>query len=158
MVERSYQKLLRIYHHHVIIPAILYHFKLSWRPEFYNLSFFHDQNFIRTSQSRESMSDCQDSTVFELLSDYFLVDGIVFNINISCGFIYKHYFTVLEKGSTDAKQLFLACWETVIRHRCLKTSFFHDGFIEVALFKNLVEVFVRVSPCNVKVFFESRLD
>lgn len=84
------------------------------------------------------MGDCQHCTVFKLFSDNLLDDGIVFDINVSSGFIYKYDFAMLEKSSADAEQLFFTCRQTVVRDRGIKPTFFHDSLIEIAFFEYLV--------------------
>lgn len=54
------------------------------------------------------MSDSQNSTVFELLSNHILDDCIVFNIDIGSSFVNKDDLAVFEKSSADTKQLFFS--------------------------------------------------
>ena len=94
--------------HHLGVDA-LSRLQISWTSELDQLALLHHHYFVRVLQSRQSMGNCQNCTLFELLCDDLLDEGVIFNIDIGSGLINEDHFAVLEEGPADAKKLFLSC-------------------------------------------------
>jgi len=65
------------------------------------------------------MSYGQNSAVYKLLWNYFLDDGIVFDINIGSCLVYQNDFTVFKESSANAQKLFFSSRQALIWYRAI---------------------------------------
>lgn len=78
------------------------------------------------------MSNSEHSTIFELLRDYLLDDGIILDIDIGSCLIDQYNPTLLQECPANAQQLLLPCRKTVIGYLCMQPSLLIDDFKYVA--------------------------
>ena len=157
-IEVSNQKFFWIFLDHLLVPSEFLRFKLSRRSKLHHLSVIHHQYLIRISQSWQSMRYGQHCAFFELLSDDFLNNGIVLDIDVRSCFVNKNDFAMFEKCPTNTEKLFLSSWQTLVWNRGFKSPFLHDGLIKITFLQDLVQLFIWIHFCDVKILLERSFD
>lgn len=131
MRYESHEIFIEIFFNHFCInPFSLLEFN-GWA-ELKHSAFAHNNDFVWSFESGESMCDGDDCAVFKLFLDNFLNDLIVFHIDVGSGFVNDNDFTLFEEGATNAQQLFFASWKTVIVDHLVQSIFLHHDIVQIA--------------------------